>query len=168
MFLPVPHYRQGKAWSCGPACVRMILAFYGETVSEAELVEALGANERDGTHPRSIVAHMRLRGLRIRQIGDSGMHGLALEAGRSRPVIVGYQDWSGCRRPDYSTSWDHGHYAIVIGHKDDRIWLCDPSSKRKRRSLAAEDFLSRWRDIDSAGRIYRQWGLSVGPRVTRS
>jgi hypothetical protein len=87
---------------------------------------------------------------------------------RGWPVIVAYQAWA--HRPsqtDLKKCWDNGHYSVVIGMEDARIWLVDPSSARKRRSLDAQDFVAHWRDIETNGRIYRRWGVAVGPRYKR-
>ena len=160
--LDVPHLRQLRSWSCGPACVRMVLRYFGQDASESDLIEELDCDGRNGTSPERLVQYLRRMGFSVRA-GILSLQDLQLSASRSRPSIVAYQDWAR-PRVDYATSWDHGHYAIVVGADDRRIMLCDPSSKRPRRYLKPDDFLSRWHDIESDGTIYRQWGLSVGPK----
>ena len=84
------------------------------------------------------------------------------------PVIVAYQDWP--HRPsetDLSRTFDNGHYAVVCGVEGDRVYLMDPSSARKRRSIDCRKFVSRWRDIEGNGLIYTRWGLAIGPLYTR-
>src|ERR1700730_3969673 len=51
--LNVPHYKQCTGSSCTPACVRMVLAYYGRTYSENELAQALGTGPR-GTPARNV------------------------------------------------------------------------------------------------------------------
>ena len=36
-WLNVPHFQQELEYSCVPACARMVLAFYGDIRTEAEL-----------------------------------------------------------------------------------------------------------------------------------
>ena len=50
--LNVPHHKQEQKFSCLAACVRMVLAHYGHTCSEAELrqllhTDPLGTRARD-------------------------------------------------------------------------------------------------------------------------
>lgn len=161
--LDVPHLRQLRSWSCGPACVRMVLRYYGQDFSEADLIEALGSNERDGTAPPRLAAFFRQAGLVPHAHRNMGIAKLARVVGTlGQPCIVALQAWG--RGADHSTSWDHGHYSIVIAADDRRVTLVDPSSKRPRRHFNTEDFLSRWRDIDANGKLYIRWGASIGPR----
>lgn len=158
--LDVPHYRQARVWSCGPASVRMILAYYACDETEADLIDELGASAKTGTHPEDIERALTKRGLPCRQAVNG--HTLRL-AVATRPVLVVYQDHAP-RGTDYSTCWDHGHYAVVVACDRQSITLADPSSKRPRRKLKLADFFARWHDIDSTGRVFRQWGIAVGPR----
>ena len=161
--LAVPHLRQLRAWSCGPACVNMLLRYYGVTESEAYLVDALQANERDGTAPEAIRRFLVGRGFRTSRRGT--LADLANAIKRGRPVIVDYQD-HGPRGVNYADAWDHGHYAVCVGVSETHVMLCDPSSKRPRRHLKTADFLARWHDIGFGlkPKFYVQWGLSVGPK----
>ena len=141
----------------------MVLRYFGEDVSEAELIEALKVNERDGTYPTTITAYFRKRGFHARDANSIAAIERSTSAGR--PVIVDYQDWA--HRPtetDYATAWDNGHYAVALGLEKGRIWLADPSSGRKRRSLAVDDFERRWHDIENDGRRFFNWGVSIGPK----
>ena len=40
MKLNIPYFKQEKNTTCGVACLRMVLAFYGEEISEFEMEEA--------------------------------------------------------------------------------------------------------------------------------
>lgn len=158
--LEVPHFKQGKPWSCGPASVRMILAYYGFDESECTLIDELGTTAKAGTHPEAIERAFGKRGLPCRQAVNG--HTLRL-AVATRPVLVVYQDHAP-RGTDYATCYDHGHYAVVIGSDRMSITLADPSSKRPRRKLKLADFFARWHDIDATGRVFRQWGIAVGSK----
>lgn len=167
--LQVPHLRQQRDWSCGPACVRMVLRYFGEDVSESDLIEALSASDRDGTSPERIMQHLRARGLAVRQRRKADIRWLQLQASARTPVLVACQDWAHKPgRTDYAHSWDNGHYAVVVAASPETVTLCDPSSKRPRRHIPAADFLARWRDISSDGKLYKQWGCVVGPKKGRA
>lgn len=64
----VPIIQQVTAVDCGPACLAMVLAYYGKRISLDELRQALGTY-RDGTDARailSVAANMGLQGRGIR------------------------------------------------------------------------------------------------------
>lgn len=47
-WLPVPHFKQSRDGYCLPACMRMVLAYYGHSVTEHELVTLLGTQSFGG------------------------------------------------------------------------------------------------------------------------
>lgn len=163
--LNVPHRRQSTAWSCGPACVRSILAYYGKRVPERKLIDALRCTPERGTDPASIALYLRKRGLRVQARPRSTMASLGKSAAAGWPTLVVYQDYGCCAAADLSTSLDHGHYSLVVGVDRDFVYLCDPSSKKKTRKIERATFLSRWRDIDASGRVFIRWALTVRPKT---
>lgn len=144
----------------------MVLRYFDHEETEGDLVDAMQSNPEVGTAPGSIALYLRKHQLRVQARSGSSLEHLAASVSRGRPVIVAYQAWAP-PRTDYTTCLDHGHYGIVIAADSRRVTLCDPSSKRPRRHFAADEFLSRWRDIDSNHRIYKQWGCVVGPKRER-
>lgn len=44
MPLDVPYYRQHRDYTCGPACLRMVLAYYGHEADEVSLTVLCGTN----------------------------------------------------------------------------------------------------------------------------
>lgn len=48
VLLPAPHFRQSRDGYCLPACVRMVLAFWGDLRDEETLTRQLGT-KRHGT-----------------------------------------------------------------------------------------------------------------------
>lgn len=163
--LAVPHHRQSTNWTCGPACLTMILAYYGRKPDEMAIAERVGCTPALGVDPGPMVSFLKDEGYRLKSKFGWTLEEVAKCLAKGWPVIVAYQDWA--HKPsatDYATCWDNGHYAIVIGLKPDRVWLVDPSSERKRRSLHANDFLGRWRDLTEHGRQYHRWGVAVGAR----
>lgn len=129
------------------------------------MIKRLGADPEEGVAPEVLVSYLRNRRFRIKQKHDMTMEELERFIDRGNPVIVAYQDWS--YKPsetNYHKTWDNGHYAVVMGYDSKRIYLSDPSSSKKKKGLLKEDFLGRWRDITSDGKIYHRWGMSIGPR----
>ena len=163
--LNVPHIRQSTGYSCGPACLAMVLRYYGHATSESKIIGPIGCTPELGTSPAQIARY--LRAIRHKHKQQSRMTLSLLQAYLERgwPVIVAYQAWP--HKPsqtDLGQSWDHGHYSIVVDVAGGRVCLVDPSSKRPRRFLDADKFIASWRDIEASGLIYRRWGVAVGPR----
>lgn len=166
--LAVPHIRQRTDYSCGPACLSMVLAFHGKVVDEQTLIRRTGATPEDGLSPAGIAKFLRLSRYSHKQQQRMTLSLLSAYLERGWPVIVAYQAWP--HKPsetDLGRSWDHGHYSVCVAVADGRVCLVDPSSKRPRRWLDADKFIASWRDIENSGRIYRRWGVAVGPRYRR-
>jgi ABC-type bacteriocin/lantibiotic exporter with double-glycine peptidase domain len=166
--LAVPHIQQDTNYSCGPACLSMVLAFHGNPVNEATLIRRTGATPQDGISPSCIAKYLRQARYSHKQQQLMTLPLIAKFIAKGWPVIVAYQAWP--FRPsetDLGVSWDNGHYSVVVGIVDGRVCLVDPSSKRPRRYLDADKFIASWRDIENSGRVYRRWGVAVGPRYQR-
>jgi predicted double-glycine peptidase len=166
--LDLPHYPQSTPYSCGPASMRSVLAYYGSKLTEEWLIRAMHCTPEEGTNPAGMVRFARSRRHRVKtgqKLDITDLHDLTA---KGWPVIVAYQDWP--HRPsetDLSRTFDNGHYAVVCGVEGERVYLMDPSSARKRRSIDCRKFVSRWRDIEGNGLIYTRWGLAIGPLYTR-
>jgi hypothetical protein len=60
---PAPHYKQSDPGACLPACVRMVLAAFGDEYTEAQIAATLGSYEF-GT-PASRVMRLTDLGYRV-------------------------------------------------------------------------------------------------------
>jgi uncharacterized protein len=167
--LAVPHIRQRTNYSCGPACLASVLAFHGKVIDEAALIRRTGATPDDGLSPAGIAKFLRRSRYSHKQQQRMTLSLLSAYLERGWPVIVAYQAWP--HKPsetDLGRSWDHGHYSVVVSVHAGRVCLVDPSSKRPRRFLDADKFIASWRDIETRGdRIYRRWGVAVGPQYRK-
>lgn len=165
ILLDIPSIIQSTNYSCGPACATVILKYYGYKAREKIMIKRLEADPDEGVSPENLVKYFRDRRFKIKQKHDMTIEDLEKLLDKGFPVIVAYQDWS--YKPsetNYHKTWDNGHYAVVMGYDKNKIYLSDPSSKKKKKGLKKEDFYGRWRDISSDGKIYHRWGVSVGPR----
>lgn len=58
--LPVPFHRQRSEGDCLPACLQMVLTYWGLSADRSDLIEQLGTDPQVGT-PGSRVLQLRLR-----------------------------------------------------------------------------------------------------------
>lgn len=79
---------------------------------------------------------------------DGGWPAVRRALDRGWPVLVALQAWA--RSPaDYGgVRWDSGHYAVVVGYDDERVYFMDPSSTGNYVWLSRDQFLARWYDYD--------------------
>lgn len=88
------------------------------------------------------------------------------------PVIVDFQAWPDT--PHYAPppgGWandtDDGHYNVVIGFDDERLFFMDPSTLGHYTYIPKEEFLVRWHDTDGPNNVPIYNYMIVPYRSTR-
>lgn len=142
--LKLPPIYQGTESSCGLACVRTVLEFWGDSGRRPRLVTDI----RDGAHPTAIQAALRKADLRVIS-GEMLPADLGLFARSGRPVITLIQ-----RR-------GIGHYVVVAGLSRGRVRYHDPMEGML--SLTLGEWTERWRDVDVFGSHYHRFGIVAYP-----
>lgn len=146
-WLSVPHFKQEWQYSCVPACVRMVLAYYGQDHPEAELRQLLGAGPH-GTRARDLQRVAAL-GFHV-QLGRSSQAELATALGAGVPPIVFIETtpldyWS--QRCD--------HVAVVVGIDDAGVALNDPFFGAAPQQTSLATFLQAWASNDCWAALIR-------------
>ena len=63
------------------------------------------------------------------------------------PVIISYQAWTNRKR---NINWQKiesdGHYSVLIGIDDDKVYFSDPSLLNKIGFLSIKELMDRWHD----------------------
>ncbi len=111
-----------KPGYCGPASLRMVLAYYGVRASEQELGRLAHTTARHGTTAERLVRVARELGFEAYlkdRVSLAELRRLVVE--RKIPVIV---NWF---------SEDDGHYSVVAHLDQHYIHLNDPELKRVRK-----------------------------------
>ena len=132
---------------CGPASLKIVLAYYGIEKSEQELADLAEVIPGIGIDDQTIVKVIQALGLQAEIKNESSFDDIeqALKAGK--PVIV---DWFTRGRSEYSHSEvADGHYSVVCGLDDDFIYLQDPEIGGIRK-IARDDFMKVWFDFKGA------------------
>jgi predicted double-glycine peptidase len=147
--VPVPLISQASPWTCGPAALMAVLVYFGVfDDAESRLDAELGATPEDGTRVRELVAAARRFGLLADARTSLELDDLKDELARGAVVIVAMQAWSQRTVTDWRSHWEDGHYVVVVGVSDDRVYFMDPSVRTGYAYLPRADFVDRWHDYD--------------------
>ena len=150
--VPVPLISQSSPWTCGPAALMAVLVYFGVfDDAESRLDAELRATPEDGTHVRDIVAAARRFGLRADARTGLAPDDLSRELSRGAVVIVAMQAWATEKVTDWRSDWEDGHYVVVVGVSDERVYFMDPSVRTGYAYLPRAEFVDRWHDYDRDG-----------------
>lgn len=143
--LPIQPFQETlNAGMCGPASLKIVLAYYGIEKSEKELHSLCETNSELGTNEQGLKRVAELLGMRVKIINESSFEEIEKWLNRNIPVIV---NWFTRGRADYTDSdVADGHYSVVMGLDDENIYLQDPEIG-SMRILDREDFLTVWFDF---------------------
>src|SRR5262245_25086094 len=115
--LDLPHFRQEADYTCVPACVRMILAYYGRDIPEAEIAAVL-VTEETGTRFADIVRIARL-GFEI-DIATGAVAALTAMVDRHVPCIARVKT---VHLPRYPLPRWVPHTVVVVGVDGGRVYF---------------------------------------------
>ena len=140
VLLPVPHFEQSRDGSCLPACVQMVLAFWGDEQTEATLARRLGTKEY-GT-PISNVVQLRDKGYDV-MVGSLTKVGLESYLANGQPVIV--RLWTAML-----DHWDiiTSHVVVMVGYDESAVFINDPAFSTAPQPVSWDAFLAAWAEYD--------------------
>lgn len=143
--LAVPAFQETlRSGACGPASLKMVLAYFGIEKTEAELVHMCRTDPRLGTDEDGIRQAAEELGFAVEIKDESSIADVEKYLGRGIPVIV---NWFSRGRPDYGVSEvPDGHYSVVVAIDKGHIYLQDPEIGSLRK-LDIPDFLHVWFDF---------------------
>ncbi len=129
---------------CGPASLKIVFDYYGLEKSEqelaqlAEVVNGIGAGDRDLVHVAETL------GFKTFVKNESDFSDIEMWLAKGVPVIV---DWFTRGRTEYPLAeMADGHYSVVVGLDDEKIYLQDPEIGGLRE-IARNDFMKVWFDF---------------------
>lgn len=125
---------------CGPASLKMVLDYYGVSVSEADLAKLSGTTKEKGTSIKGLIRAAKHFGFRVFLKKNSTLNDIRYFIKRKIPVIV---DWF---------SEDDGHLSVVVDIDKKNIVLMDPQLSKilifiRRRKFSTETFHRIWFDF---------------------
>ncbi len=140
-FIPVPHLQQELDYSCVPACVRMVLAFYGLQVSESQL-RALFKTRPGGTSAANVLLRLPELGYTA-SVYTASFFEMARLVGEGMPCIV--QVWT-----EHLSYWREiwMHDLVVVGVEGDTVFVNDPAFPGAPKTVAKSEFERAWAAAD--------------------
>ena len=152
-FLSVQPFQETlHAGMCGPASLKMVLAYYGVEKSEADLAELCGTDPHLGTDDISIKRAAGSLGFNVEIHNNSAFEDIRKWLDKEIPVIVNCFTRG---RIDYGiTEVPDGHLSVVVGLDDKNIYLQDPEIGALRK-VSRNDFMKVW--FDFKGEYINSW-----------
>jgi predicted double-glycine peptidase len=144
--LPVQPFQETlNAGMCGPASLKMVLAYYDVVASEAELAIKTNCIKEIGTTAHDLVRVAAEYGIFGEIRNESSLTDIAACVAQQKPVIV---DWFTRGRDDYppEIAVPDGHYSVVVGIDETYIYLQDPEIGGLR-TLTRDAFYRAWFDF---------------------
>ncbi len=125
---------------CGPASLKMVLDYYGVSVSEQELARLSGSSKEKGTSVSGLVKAAKHFGFKAFLKKNSSLKDLEYFVNKKIPVIV---DWF---------NEDDGHYSVVVDIDKKDVVLMDPALRKiliyiRRKVFSRETFFRIWFDF---------------------
>jgi ABC-type bacteriocin/lantibiotic exporter with double-glycine peptidase domain len=144
VLLSVPHFEQSRDGACLPACVRMVLAYWDQSLSEAEVAKILGAKAY-GT-PISNVLRLDRQGFQVdlAPLTPDQLKDILLV---NRPVIA--RVWTPML--EYWPHEDTSHVVVVVGFDETYVYLNDPALSKPAQATVWDSFLAAWAEFDETG-----------------
>ena len=116
MIAHIPYYEQETNYTCGPACIRMVLASLGIKKSENYITKLIGTNKIRGTNHRDFLSLVEKYKLRYSVQREATIDELRYFYKNHYKIIVCY----------FHPTEKMGHYAVVRKLTPTKITLMDP------------------------------------------
>jgi ABC-type bacteriocin/lantibiotic exporter with double-glycine peptidase domain len=144
--LEVPVFSQEHKWTCVPACLRMVLAFHGVSLSEQEIAEACGTVVLRGTQPEKAVEGLEKLGYQALWFENAELGRLINLIEQRWPVIVFL------RASDLPYGKWGIHAAVIVGFEANQVVLADPVLG-SLFPFPISKFEQAWRALGSQGLV---------------
>lgn len=146
--IKVPFFKQDTVYSCGPATLQMVMAFFNKRASEAELSRKMKTSKTNGTRVGKMIDMARKEGFYCYVNDDSTVEEIKYFLSRKLPVVVNFIEPTN----------DEGHFAVIVGIRKRKVVMNDPWNGKGVR-MEVREFKRRWQSED--GR-HKKWMMAVG------
>ena len=139
MIVEVPYYKQEKWYTCGPACLWMLLKYIGTSATEEDVVKACETTEI-GTTPLQLVKGSKVFGFDADAFKNEDIDDLKYSLKNGKPVIV-------LLDPGilYGGIQGFGHFVVITGFDNNNITYHDPDiPDGQDAKCSIEIFMQAW------------------------
>ena len=165
-YLSVPILRQATHYSCGASALQAVLQYWKVFEGgESELYKVVGTTEKDGSSPWGLSNAAKTFGLKAEYKENLGLPDLQTYLAQGITVILDLQAWRDDAEANipWRDSWENGHYVVLIGMGENKIFVMDPSTASGYAYVPIDEFLERWHDYETMidGSIWRNQHLGI-------
>ena len=136
--MTVPHFFQSHAQTCGPACLRMLLAVFGLSVDESSIAQVCRLTPI-GCGLQGLLAGAKALGVNADELRLT-TETAALAALSNEVPFVAMIDLSTLENVLPLFQW---HFVVPLGVVQDTVTFHDPADGPDRRAKL-DDFLAAW------------------------
>ena len=144
-WIDFPNLRQSFEYDCGAKVMHAILAYYGISTNEYDVLRVARTDPRKGTSLQGMLAvakHFRLTA----EVKEISVEELKKYIDKKMPIIILLQAWPKRKIKDWKNHWADGHYVVAIGYDKKKIYFEDPYSVL-RTFLTYKELEDRWHDL---------------------
>ncbi|VVB73649.1 Peptidase C39 family protein [uncultured archaeon] len=131
--IKMPYFHQKTDYTCGPACLKMVLKFLGMGASEGALAKKANTVPQTGTNHIGLVKAAEDFHLKCYPHENSSISQIKKAVDNDTPPIIHFIE----------PSEEESHYAVVVGYDSKGLIFNDPWNGRKFK-MGFEDFKQRW------------------------
>jgi hypothetical protein len=148
----VPHFYQDATYWCGPACMSMVLSYWGTNLSQGDIAAEIYDVGARITRVTDMVLYPRMYGF-ISQSFTGSIYDLKTWITDGVPLIVLQR---------LSLEDPYGHYRVVVGYNDSSamIFTCDPING-KNFTISYAEFAQLWQPGSTFSTT--NWTLAITP-----
>lgn len=143
--LKLPIKGQWYDFDCGVRVAWSILKYYKIQVTYETLLKTSKVCPVDGLKPPKLVNLLEKYDLNVICENNKNIRFLKKQITNNNPVIVLIQSRKEYKK-SWSDSWIHGHYVVVMGFDDTRLFIYDPQMGGTIKIFTHENFYNRWHD----------------------
>ena len=151
--LELPMREQRYDFDCSVAVGWSFLRYCKIKVDYSILLKASKVCPVDGLHPQKLVNLIRKFGLDVSLKEHTNIRFLKSQINASKPVIILLQHRKEYRKT-WKNTWIYGHYGVVFGYDDDKIFIYNPSIGGVK-ILTYEQLNNRWHDDWNGGEFIK-------------
>jgi hypothetical protein len=156
--LYMPDVLQFSDYDCGDTCVQAIMAYYGTDLNEIQLLKKLKTRKTTGTGVEHIEDFFKKQGFKV-ESRSMDINYLKNFIKKKIPVIILAQAWK--KSPvKYKRTKAFGHYMIVVGIDDKKVYLEDPAIFG-HGYIPVKEFIKRWHAEDHTDENLIRHGIAV-------